>query len=41
MAIARLPVRPPFSRIETFCSSGTACGGPASSNFANLVLAAW
>ena len=37
---ARLPVRPPPSRIETFCSSGTASGGPASSNFASRVWAA-
>ena len=38
---ARLAVRPPLSRIDTFCSSGTACGGPASSNLASRVFAAW
>ena len=38
---ARLAVRPPLSRIDTRCSSGTASGGPASSNLASRVLAAW
>ena len=38
--MARLPVRPPLSRIDSRCSSGTAWGGPASSNFASLVTAA-
>lgn len=38
---ARLAVRPPVSRIRTFCLSGSASGGPASSNLASRVLAAW
>ncbi len=37
---ARLPVRPPFSRIFTYCSRGWAIGGPASSNFRSRVWAA-
>ena len=38
---ARLPVRPPLSRIFTCCSRGIACGGPASSNLRSRVWAAW
>jgi len=38
---ARLPVRPPVSRMLTFCSRGTSCGGPASSNMRSRVSAAW
>ncbi len=38
---ARLPVRPPRSRIVTFCSRGVSCGGPSSSNLRSLVTAAW
>src|SRR4029077_1806429 len=37
---ARLPVRPPLSRIATFCSRGCSVGGPASSNFRSRVWAA-
>jgi hypothetical protein len=38
---ARFAVRPPRSRIDTFCSIGRASGGPASRNFASRVWAAW
>ena len=38
---ARLPVRPPLSRIFTCCSRGCSVGGPASSNFRSRVCAAW
>ena len=38
---ARLPVRPPRSRMRTFCSRGASSGGPASSNLRSLVSAAW
>ena len=38
---ARLPVRPPLSRILTFCSRGCSVGGPASSNLRSRVCAAW
>ena len=37
---ARLPVRPPLSRIVTCCSRGWATGGPASSNLRSRVWAA-
>ena len=37
----RLPVRPPRSRMVTFCSRGRSCGGPASSNLRSRVWAAW
>ena len=37
---ARLPVRPPRSRIRTFCSRGASSGGPASSNLRSRVSAA-
>ena len=38
---ARTPVRPPRSRIATFCSGGRSGGGPAASNFASRVCIAW
>jgi hypothetical protein len=38
---ARLPVRPPDSRIRTFWTSGCSSGGPFSSNILSLVTAAW
>ena len=38
---ARLPVRPPLSRIVTCCSRGCSVGGPASSNLRSRVWAAW
>ncbi|SKW52186.1 Uncharacterised protein [Mycobacteroides abscessus subsp. abscessus] len=37
---ARLAVRPPASRIRTFCRNGTASGGPASSKRRSRVSAA-
>ncbi len=38
---ARLPVRPPRSRIRTFWSRGASSGGPASSKRVSRVTAAW
>ena len=38
---ARLPVRPPRSRILMFWSRGANSGGPASSNLASRVTEAW
>jgi hypothetical protein len=38
---ARTPVRPPRSRIATFCSGGRSGGGPAASNLARRVCMAW
>ena len=37
---ARLAVRPPVSRMDTFWRNGTASGGPASSNLRSRVSAA-
>ncbi len=39
--MARLAVRPPARRIFTCWSIGVSCGGPACSNFASRVWAAW
>jgi hypothetical protein len=38
---ARTPVRPPRSRIATFCSGGRSGGGPTASNFASRVCIEW
>ena len=35
------PVRPPDSRMATFCSTGRSGGGPSASNFASRVCMAW